>query len=312
MHKSSRLAFNVKLAISVTVFLWSSAFVAIRTGLTSFSPGSLALFRFLIAAICMTLIYFNLPKRNKISTIDKLSMLLIGAFTLGGYHVALNYGEMTISAGLSSFVISLSPVVTTLLAIAFLREGINKLGVMGLCISTVGMVFILFGHDGNLNINMGLLYVMAATVSGSIFNVLQKPFLKKYSALEVTTYGIWGTMFTLGYYLPTFTHEVAQASWNAIFCGLYLGIIPTALATVTWTYTLAAMPATRAINFIYFMPIITTGLGWLCLGEIPAVLSFVGGVIALVGVWVVNRSYYHASKKEQQAAPSAFLNEAGQ
>jgi drug/metabolite transporter (DMT)-like permease len=246
----------------------------------------------LIAAICMMMIYVNLPYRNKISITDKFLMLTIGAITLGIYHVTLNYGEMTISAGLASFVVSQAPILTTLFAILFLRERLHKLGVLGLVISSLGMVFILLGQDNNIQINLGILYVLAAAIAGSVFNVLQKPFLKKYSAIEVAAYGIWGSLFTLSYYAPAFSHEITTASFKAILSALYLGIFPAAIATMTWTYTLAAMPASRASNFIYFMPIIATILGWLCLGEAPVLLSFLGGMVALTGVWVVNKSYH--------------------
>jgi drug/metabolite transporter (DMT)-like permease len=295
MHAPATLSIKIKVAVSITVFLWASAFVAIRSGLEGFSPGSLAFFRFLIAAICMTLIYINLPKKNKIATTDKLLMLFIGAITLGIYHIGLNYGELTVSAGISSFVISQAPILTTVFAILFLRERINKIGALGLLISTVGMTLILLGQENGYNINIGILYIFFAAIAGSVYNVLQKPFLKKYSAIEVTTYGIWGSLFVFGYYMPAFSHEISHASLNAILSVVYLGIFPAALATMTWTYTLASMPASRASNFIYFMPIIATILGWACLGEVPALLSLIGGMLALAGVWVMNKSYYKVS-----------------
>jgi drug/metabolite transporter (DMT)-like permease len=301
MDHSSTLSLKVKLAVAVTVFLWASAFVAIRSGLEGFSPGPLAYFRFLIAAICMTIIYFNLPTRNKISITDKLLMLIIGAITLGIYHITLNYGEMTISAGLASFVVSQAPIITTLFAILFLRERLNKMGIVGLAISTLGMILILLAQDNNMQVNIGILYALAAAIAGSAFNVLQKLFLKKYSAIEVTTYGIWGSLITFSYYLPAFSHEIFNASFKAILSALYLGIFPAAIATMTWTYTLSAMPASRASNFIYFMPIIATVLGWLCLGEAPLLLSFLGGMLALAGVWVVNKSYYKAALIQQRS-----------
>jgi drug/metabolite transporter (DMT)-like permease len=292
MGQSSALSLKVKIAVSITVFLWASAFVAIRSGLEGFSPGSLAFFRFFIAAICMAIIYFTLPKKNNITKKDKFLMLFIGAMTLGVYHLGLNYGEMTVSAGISSFVISQAPIITTVFAILFLGERLNMRGIFGLLISTIGMTLILLGQENGYKINIGILYIFAAAISGSIYNVLQKPFLKKYSAIEVTTYGIWGSLFTFCYYIPAFSQEIFHASLNAILSAVYLGVFPAAIATITWTYTLATMPASRASNFIYFMPIIATILGWLFLGEVPVLLSFLGGVVALVGVWIMNKSYH--------------------
>lgn len=50
-HAGTRLAL---LAAAVTVVLWASAFVGIRSVGTSFSPGSLALGRLLIGAVVLT------------------------------------------------------------------------------------------------------------------------------------------------------------------------------------------------------------------------------------------------------------------
>jgi drug/metabolite transporter (DMT)-like permease len=291
MKSASPLSLSVKIAVCVSIFFWASAFVAIRQGLTGFSPGSLACLRFGVAAACLTLVYGLLPQRSTISLLDKVCLLLIGAITLGSYHVSINYGEITVSAALSSFVISLSPILTTLFAIAFLREGVTRLGVCGLMISTAGMVFILFGQETAMKLNTGILFIFVATVAGSIYNVLQKPFLKKYSAIEVTTWGVWGSLLTLGFYLPDLTREIYQAPASALWSALYLGVFPTALATVAWVYALSSMPAARATNFYYFMPVITTVIGWVCLSEMPTLLSFLGGMIALFGVWMVNRSY---------------------
>ncbi|MCC2667478.1 MAG: eamA, partial [Gammaproteobacteria bacterium] len=47
----NKLTLKTKLALLTTVVLWASAFVAIRAGLQGYSPGGLALLRFLIASV---------------------------------------------------------------------------------------------------------------------------------------------------------------------------------------------------------------------------------------------------------------------
>jgi drug/metabolite transporter (DMT)-like permease len=293
MAGSAALSFKVKLALTISVVLWASAFVAIRAALTEFSPGGLAFFRYLVAAICMWIIYFFLPNKNTIAREDKIKMILVGAVTLGAYHVFLNYGELTVSAGLSSFIISQSPVLTTAFAIVFLQERLNRWGVMGLLVSTFGMLLILLGQEHDYHADIGMIYVLLSAIVGSVYNVMQKPFLKKYNAIEVTSYGIWGSLLTFVFFLPELTQELASASFGMIMTALYLGLFPAALATITWTYALAAMPAARATNFLYFMPVIATALGWFFLGEIVPWVSFAGGLLALTGVWLVNHSYHY-------------------
>ena len=45
---------RVGVVLAVTLFLWASAFVGIRVAIEHYSPGALALFRFLVASILLT------------------------------------------------------------------------------------------------------------------------------------------------------------------------------------------------------------------------------------------------------------------
>lgn len=271
--------------------LWASAFVGIRAGLQGYSPGVLALLRFTIASLCILFVYLRLPPREKIKRRDAVGLLLLGAVTLGGYQVALNYGEQTVSSCIASFVISQSPIITTFIAIFFLRERLNGLGVLGMTISFLGVALILLGKNGQFNLDQGFFYVCLAALANSIYSVLQKPFLKKYHVIDVTAYLIWGSILPMLVFLPNLSHELVQASWTATFSAIYLGIFPGVIAYLGWSYVLAKMPASRAANFMYFMPVVATLLGWVWLGEMPPLLSLFGGIVALLGVWLVNESY---------------------
>lgn len=288
----NKISLKTKLALVITLVLWASAFVGIRAGLVGYSPGVLALFRFLIASACLWVIYLYLPiTRNKINKLDAFWLLLLGAISVGGYHLALNTGELSVASGTASFIISQSPIVTTALAILFLRERLNWGAFLGMAISIFGVTLIMLGQDSEFQFDSGNLYILAATFVGSIYMVLQKPFLKKYHAIEVTAFVIWGATLPLLFYIPGLSHEIVNAPLSATLSTVYLGIFPAAIAYATWSYVLAEMPASRAANFMYFMPIIATLLGWVCLNEVPTWTVLFGGIVALLGVWLVNESH---------------------
>lgn len=100
-------------------FLLGSAFVGIRIGLTSYSPGSLALLRFLIASACMLLLQARLSSQKRIPWSERLPLICTGVVGIGVYNTCLNYGEMTVSAGIASFILGLMPVLTVLLSVIF-------------------------------------------------------------------------------------------------------------------------------------------------------------------------------------------------
>ncbi|OGT53370.1 MAG: hypothetical protein A3E84_01675 [Gammaproteobacteria bacterium RIFCSPHIGHO2_12_FULL_42_13] len=286
----SPLSFQAKFSLITAVLFWASAFVAIRAALQGgYSPGGLALMRYLIASLCMLSVFLSLKSTVSITRRDKMSLLVIGMIGIGCYNVTLNYSELTVSSGIASFIVSQSPLITTLLAVIFLNERVSKYGILGFFISISGVALITLGEQETFRWGQGMICILLATLVGSLYSILQKPYAKKYHAIEVTAYVIWGGALPLLFYLPNLIHDLSRASAAAHWATLYLGIFPAAISYIAWSYALAEIPASRAVSFLYFSPFIATFLGWLWLDEVPVSLSFLGGVLAVIGVWLVNR-----------------------
>lgn len=114
-------------AIGVTLLPWASAFAAIRAGLTAYAPGTLALLRFLVASTVLGI--YALATRMRLPALRDLpAMLLMGLVGITLYHVPLNYGEVTVTAGAASLLIASAPTFTALLATAFLGERLRVWG----------------------------------------------------------------------------------------------------------------------------------------------------------------------------------------
>ena len=134
------------------------------------------------------------------------------------------------------------------------------------------------------------LLVVGSAFSAAIYTVAQKPFLeKKYSALEFTTYVIWAGTLCMLVFAPRAYEQLRAAPLNDTLLVAYLGVFPGAIAYVTWTYVLASMPVSRAVSFLYLQPPLATVVGMIALSESPQSISLAGGMLALVGVAIVNR-----------------------
>lgn len=286
------MTFKTKFALIITIFLWASAFVGIRAGLQAYSPEGLALLRYLVASLCMGMIYYQRRVyKRPIPFWDLCALLGIGALGVGLYNITLNYGEVAISSGMASFIISQSPLITAVFAICFFNEDLNSVRAIGFIISIIGIALISIGEKGGFHWDKSLIYILIATILSSCYSVFQKPFLKKYNAIETTIYIIWGGTLFLLFFSPQLHQDLMHASWQATLTVIYLGIFPAAIGYMGWSYALAEIPAARAVSFLYFMPFVATLLGWLLLHEVPAFLSICGGVLAIIGVWVINQSY---------------------
>jgi len=282
---------KVRLAIVIVVTLWASAFVGIKIGLQTFSPEGLALSRYLVASVVMGIIYFFSPRTTGINVRDKLGLLLTGVIGIGVYNLTLNYGEMSVSSGMAGFLASQTPVLTTLFAVMFLGEELTAFRVFGFAVSIFGVVLIAVGETKSASYNIGILYLLCALLAGSLYSILQKPYMNKYTTLEATTHVIWGGTLFLMIYVSHLHADILHASILTALDVIYLGVFPAALAYAVWGYVLSQIPVSRAVSFVYAMPFVAALLGWLFLGEIPARLSVVGALLAISGVWLISQSY---------------------
>lgn len=285
------------LLLYMVMTLWASAFVGIREGLNYFTPGSLALLRFIVASLCITVMYLRLPKQKHRPTLkETLQMMILGAVGLGLYNITLNTGEVTLSSATASFIIGQIPVFATGFAIIFLREKLPSYGWLGMLISFTGILLIaLTDHQGTTQekITLGALYTLIAAISGALYAVLQKPLLKKFHPFHFSAYAFWGATLLLSIYTPQLWHELPHAKQIGIASTIYLGIFPSAIAFAAWSYSLARMPACHAAIFLYLIPVITLLLGWLVLNELPTSWDITGGLLILAGAWQLQ----HQTKK---------------
>lgn len=276
-------------AVALTVIFWASAFAGIRYGLTAYSPGSIALFRFLVASVLLTVYYLysgiQPPKLRDLPIIA-----LCGFLGISLYHVAINYGEVTVTAGSAAFLIASVPIFSALLAALVLHEKLSMRALTGIGISFVGIFLISVGESegAGLSLDHGALYILLAGLMTSIFFVLQKPYLLRYGAMAFTFYIFWAGTGFLFVFLGDCIAEFRNAHAAATLSVVYLGVFPTAVAYVTWAYALSRAPISNVTSFMYLVPVLGCFIAWVWLGETPTILALFGGAAALAGVALVN------------------------
>jgi len=273
--------------LAVSLLFWGSAFPGIRRALAAYDPGHLAVVRLSVASLALALVaLLSGIRRPRVRDLPGIALLGLSGFTV--YHIALNYGEQTVTAGAASFLLSLAPILAILWAMLLTRERPAPQTWGGVAVCMVGAVLIAFSESGGVRFGAGTLLVMLAAFGGGLYVALQKFYLARYSAFELVAYAMWfGTLGTLPF-APGVVATVQAAPLRATLAVVYLGLFPAALAYLAWGYALKHFSVARATSFLYLIPGVAVVIGWIWLGELPRLLSLAGGGVALTGVIIVN------------------------
>ncbi|MER8044103.1 DMT family transporter [Streptomyces sp. NPDC094032] len=285
-NRTARLALA---AAGVTVVLWASAFVSIRSAGAAYSPGALALGRLLAGSLVLGTVLLirreGLPPRAAWRGIG-----ISGLLWFGVYMVVLNWGEQEVDAGTAAMVVNIGPILIALLGARFLKESLPPRLLAGMAVSFAGAVAVGLSMSGEGHASvLGVALCLLAAVAYAGGVVAQKPALAHGSALQVTTFGcLVGTVACLPF-AGRLVEEAGRAPLSATLNMVYLGVFPTALAFTTWAYALARTTAGRMGATTYAVPALVVLLAWVFLGELPGLLTLAGGALCLAGV-AVSRS----------------------
>lgn len=278
------------LAAIATLVVWSSAFAGISVVVGpggGYGAGQAALLRFLVASATMGVVALvtrqRLPHRK-----DLPRIMLAALFGITFYHLGFTFGETQVSASAASLIIASGPIWTALLAVWFLRERLNAWGWVGVALAFSGVSAIALGEGkGGLSFEPMAFAVLFASVSTAIYFVLSKKPLRTYSSLEFTSYVIWFGTIPMLVFLPGLLRQLPAAPASSTWTIAFLGVFPGALAYFLWSYALARMPASTTASFLYAQPVLATFVAWVWQGAVPMAVTVGGGVLALLGVVLV-------------------------
>ena len=273
------------LAVFSTVFFWGSSFPAMSFLLETSNPLILASGRFSLAALLSVIWCINNYKQ-KVKLNHLLRYFFAGFIGIFLYNLFLNYGQVSVSAGASSFIVNCNPLFTALIGFFILKQKVSYIHWIGIIFCMFGVSLISFDQEGGLNIGSGSSLILFAAILTAIYFHLVKPLILIYGTVTSTAYTIiFGTMPML-FWFPETYNFISESSNEIKLTYLWLALFPTALGYLTWTYSVGFFGANKASLFLYLIPPVSIILNFLWYDKHPSIITILGGLIIILSVFL--------------------------
>jgi drug/metabolite transporter (DMT)-like permease len=282
----------------LTTVLWAANNVIAKVSLELAPPAPLAAARFLLASLCLAVMLWLTDRgayRRARTDWRLLSVLGLTGITLS--NLTHFYGvTMTSVTDIALIGPATVPLWAALFARLMLGERLSRQRAAGMALSLVGVVLIVLAgasgeEGGGPRRVLGDLLLAASSGFWALYSVLGRRALQRYSALSLVTLGtLFGTAPMVALAVPAGVGWLVAAG-PLLWIGLiYLSLVGTVLATLTWFQAADQLGVARAGQFTYLVPVWALLLAAAALGERPGWLQVGGALLVFGGLWFANRS----------------------
>jgi drug/metabolite transporter (DMT)-like permease len=299
-----------------TVTLWGASFPLTKAALAWAGPTSIAFLRWTISS---AFLLGWLAKTRQLGAARELlrhhawsvAWVALSGITLFYFleNLALQYTTAT-NAGVLA---NLTSVFMVLIGTLWLHERLNGVEWGAMALAFIGAMLVSQGAGHLTLASVGLrgdVLMVIATLFAAIYSIGAKRLVVSYEPVVVTA-----VVATLGalFLFPLTIWEVGGVAglssllalppmaWLAL---LLLGLGAGALANIWWMRILGSTTAARAGMTLFLIPVISTTLAVVALGETLTAVALIGAALVLVGVALVERDRAQLAKRP---APDATI-----
>ena len=297
------------IAIVAAMLIWAGAGIAVKEALVIFSPLTLIVMRFTLAVLLMMSIGLVF-RHNSIVGLQRVEKKHIPLFLLGGlfqpflYFIFETYTYQSFSSPtVAEALLSTQPVMAPLFAWVLLRERVTRNNILGILLSTLGVMMLLMMGGGPLSMDQGaigkgvLLAVLTVSMSVS-YSVVLRRIPTHYTPLSIVFYVqsfalvlfyvLWGVMDRGNGLLGNEgIRLLGEGQWvKSLLSVGYLAVLASVTAFILFCYTVRKIGVTRANVFNNVRPVFTAILMWMIFGEILPIWKIIGIIIIIIGLFI--------------------------
>lgn len=275
----------------VTILLWGISFISIKIVVTEVPPVTLALSRFVIASVLLSLLLKQREPAAKVDKTDMARMALAGFLGITLYFCFENTGVKLTTAVNASLIVSVIPILAICLDVLFFRARLSPLKIGGIIIAVIG-TYLAVTANGALDFNSanftGNLFMVGAMLCWTFYTLVNKSLQSKYSGLCMTTYQtIIGTVLLVPLSLTEY-QQWRIFSLEALCHILFLAVCCSALCYLLYMYVLKHLDVAVTTLYLNLVPVVGVVGGYFILGESVLPIQLIGGSLTLLAIVIMN------------------------
>lgn len=295
-------------ALALVCILWGTTWIASKEGVKHVPDAlQMAAIRQLIGGLCYVAFFLYkkaaLPKGKEWIPVLILSFLNF-MLSNGLSTLALQYN---ISAGLGAIIGAIFPLWIVVIGLFAAKEKMPSKAIIGLLLGFGGVCIIFADHlDDFLDpkFQLGILFSVIATWTWAFATLYTKqqanmfnPYFSLGLQMVISGIALYGFSSASGRAVPL--SAIPWEGWASI---AYLIIFGSLLAFICYLYALQHLPTEQVSIYAYINPMVAVLCGWLIFGETVTIYITIGGLVTLLGVWLVNRAFKAVPPPEQPEA----------
>ncbi|MDO5424564.1 MAG: DMT family transporter [Eubacteriales bacterium] len=277
------------LAALLTILIWGTTFISTKILLVDFEPVEILFFRFVLGFLTLLL---ACPHRMRGTTRrQEITFAAAGLCGVCLYYLLENIALTYTLASNVGVIISVAPFFTAFLTYV-LSKGKEKLHAkffLGFLVAMAGICLISFSGT-RMQINpLGDLLALGAAAVWACYSVLTRKISDfGYQTVQTTRRVFaYGILFMIPALFLFDCRLGIERFANPVSLGnlLFLGLGASALCFVTWNTAVKILGAVKTSIYIYLVPVITVVTSAVVLGEKITVMSGIGTVLTLAGMF---------------------------
>ena len=183
--------------------LWGFSFLASKVGQEAATPFVLIAYRFDIAVLVLSIPIILGKVKIRLRGKNIKPLLLLGAMEPCIYFIGEQYGLRFTNSAFSGLMIAVIPIVTLIMAAAFLKDRPSRAQWLFSLLSIAGIALITVVENSGGQVQLiGVIFLIAAVISGSAYGVISRGISDEFSVYERTYFmqlmgGVFYTVLAL-------------------------------------------------------------------------------------------------------------------